>query len=254
MMQIDWWTLGLQAINFLVLVWLLQRFLYKPVQNVIEERRSLAETKAAEAKALLAEAQSTKQKYEEAQKRIEQDRRDILDQTHREIEEQRGKTMSEARSQAQAIISTAQQEINVERDKTLKAMKEDISKLAADVARTMLGDLGPQVPHDIFLNKIERTLNEMPESERTRIDKELADNGASLTIITARPLEEKERQIWQKRLAADLRTDVNVKFKNDASLLGGTEMHFPHTVLKFTWADQIERLTGVLSKNVDTSQ
>ena len=43
-MRIDWWTLALQAANFLVLVWLLQHFLYRPVQGIIAERQQRAES------------------------------------------------------------------------------------------------------------------------------------------------------------------------------------------------------------------
>ena len=43
-MQIDWWTFALQTINFVVLVWLLWRVLYKPVREVIEKRKALAES------------------------------------------------------------------------------------------------------------------------------------------------------------------------------------------------------------------
>lgn len=36
----DWWTLAFQAVNFLVLVWLLQHFLYQPVMEIMERRKS----------------------------------------------------------------------------------------------------------------------------------------------------------------------------------------------------------------------
>ncbi|AOH87284.1 hypothetical protein AWL63_24355 (plasmid) [Sphingomonas panacis] len=52
-MHIDWWTLALQAINVLILVWLLARFLYRPVMKVIADRQAAAD-------ALLSEAQSSK--------------------------------------------------------------------------------------------------------------------------------------------------------------------------------------------------
>ena len=51
-MSFDWWTFGLQVINFLVLVWLLQRFLYKPVRRIIEQRRELAGKALSEAEGL----------------------------------------------------------------------------------------------------------------------------------------------------------------------------------------------------------
>ena len=53
-MRIDWWTLGLQTFNVLVLVLILSRFLFRPVAAIIEERR------AAAAK-LLADAEAAKQ-------------------------------------------------------------------------------------------------------------------------------------------------------------------------------------------------
>jgi F-type H+-transporting ATPase subunit b len=37
-MLIDWFTVGAQVVNFLILVWLLKRFLYKPILHAIDER------------------------------------------------------------------------------------------------------------------------------------------------------------------------------------------------------------------------
>src|SRR5215471_6750937 len=39
-MHLDWWTIGLQTINFGILVWLLHRFLYKPVLTMIDARKA----------------------------------------------------------------------------------------------------------------------------------------------------------------------------------------------------------------------
>jgi F-type H+-transporting ATPase subunit b len=61
-MQIDWWTLVLQVINFLVLVWLSWRFLYQPVKEVIQKRKQLAEHAFAEAEKRRAEAESERQR------------------------------------------------------------------------------------------------------------------------------------------------------------------------------------------------
>ena len=50
-MRIDWTTLALQTINVLVLVWLLARFLFRPVMTIIAERRAAAEKLLADAAA-----------------------------------------------------------------------------------------------------------------------------------------------------------------------------------------------------------
>ena len=41
-MRIDWWTLALQTVNVLILIWILSRFLFRPIVGVIEERRAAA--------------------------------------------------------------------------------------------------------------------------------------------------------------------------------------------------------------------
>ena len=70
-MQFSWWTFLIQGVNFLVLVWLLQRFLYKPVAEVIARRRE--DTEAAERKAAAAaqDAETARIRYDEALADIE---------------------------------------------------------------------------------------------------------------------------------------------------------------------------------------
>ena len=59
-MQIDWWTLLFQIINFLVLIWLLKRFLYHPVQRVLQQRRELVHAATAEAQHSQAQAEAAR--------------------------------------------------------------------------------------------------------------------------------------------------------------------------------------------------
>ena len=63
-MEFDWTTFALEIINFLVLVWILQRFLYKPVTSAIAERKAGIEKTLADAQAVQAEAESLKRQYE----------------------------------------------------------------------------------------------------------------------------------------------------------------------------------------------
>ena len=55
-MLIDWFTVGAQVLNFLVLVWLMKRFLYKPILDAIDAREKGIATELADADAKKAEA------------------------------------------------------------------------------------------------------------------------------------------------------------------------------------------------------
>ena len=57
-MLIDWFTIAAQALNFLILVWLMRRFLYKPILNAIDAREKLIAKELAEVVILVAELQA----------------------------------------------------------------------------------------------------------------------------------------------------------------------------------------------------
>ena len=63
-MQIDWTTLVLEIINFLVLVWILKRFLYKPVMEAIAARQRRVEGKLAEARVIEDSARELERQYQ----------------------------------------------------------------------------------------------------------------------------------------------------------------------------------------------
>lgn len=63
-MHLDPWTLGLQAANFLVLVWLLHRFLYRPVLGIIAARQAAADKLTADVQAEKTAAESLRQSLE----------------------------------------------------------------------------------------------------------------------------------------------------------------------------------------------
>ena len=77
-MSFDWSTFLLEVLNFLVLVWLLQHFLYRPVLAVIERRRSESEKITDAAQALRAQAQALKTEYEVRMAHADEDRERAL--------------------------------------------------------------------------------------------------------------------------------------------------------------------------------
>ena len=63
-MELNWSTFALEIINFLVLVWILKRFFYQPVLEVIARRRAGIEKTRTEALQLQDEAQALRSQYE----------------------------------------------------------------------------------------------------------------------------------------------------------------------------------------------
>ncbi len=245
-MQIDWWTLALQIVNFLVLVWLLERFLYRPVRAIIEERKRLAAHALAEAERAKAEADAARQRFERAEAQLAGEKRKALEDMHRELENERAQVLEEAGRKAERLIAQARQSIERERADALEALRGELGVLAADLAARILEGADARDPGDATLARIEAQLNGLPKAERGRLQRDLSGQGAKLTIVTARALPARERARWAKRLGAALALEGEPRFITDPAILGGAELRFPHAVLSFTWADQLRRAQDAL--------
>ena len=80
-MLIDWFTVGAQVLNFLILVWLMKRFLYKPILNAIDEREKRIATELANAAAKKAEAQKERDDFQAQERRVRAAARHSLEQS-----------------------------------------------------------------------------------------------------------------------------------------------------------------------------
>lgn len=240
-MTIDWWTVALQAINFLVLVWLLWRFLYRPVREVIEKRKALAEEAFADADKKKAEAEAARQRFVDDQARLAQERQDLLKKVHEELEAERGKVLDAARTEATTMVETARAAIMQERKAALDDMRGQAATLAADLAAGLLRGVGTNALSEAFLDQFDQRLKALPADEMKRLKKDLSANGARVDIVTAEALKAADRTRWVARVEAALGGKIKPRFVAEPSILGGAELRFPHAVLKFTWADQLEK-------------
>src|SRR5210317_1032300 len=118
-MQIDWWTLGLQTINFLVVIWLLSRFLYRPIRKIIEEREAADKAASDAAAQKLADAEEIRRTYKKKTAQFAEDRAAQDAAFHKALEEDRAKSLEETRREATALLEDAQARIAREEEQAL---------------------------------------------------------------------------------------------------------------------------------------
>jgi ATP synthase F0 subunit b len=247
-MTIDWWTLGLQAVNFLILVWLLTRFLYRPVRHIIEQRKALVDEARDQADKAKADADAERKRYEEERAKLPAERQDMLKKAHDELDEDRKKILGAAKDEADKLLASAKTSIEDQRREALKGVKSDVAGLAGTLAGRLLSASAGGSLNGVFLDHIEAEYKALAEEERARLIKDLSEEVATLTVVTAKDLSPDDRSRWSERLGKMLGVAAKPDFKTDAAIIGGAELHFPHAVLRFTWADQLKtaekELTG----------
>lgn len=123
-MLIDWFTVGAQVVNFLVLVWLMKRFLYQPVLDAIEKRRQEIASALAEAEADRKLARQEGDAFRHRNEEFERKRELLLEQARAEADEERRRLLDEARYDAEEL-----------RARQREALRKEHERLGNDIAR-----------------------------------------------------------------------------------------------------------------------
>ena len=106
-MTIDFWGLGLQAVNVLILIWLLSRVFWRPLVAAIAKRQDAAQAVIGSAKATQDKADAVLAEVTEARAGIAAERTELLDNARAEAETASKATLAEARTKAEAILAAA---------------------------------------------------------------------------------------------------------------------------------------------------
>jgi len=131
---VDFFKLGFQIVNFLILLWLLRRFAYKPVLGMIDERRrritkGLEDAEAAERDRQLAQAER-----EAAVAEARQEAQAMIARAGKIAEDSRAEIMAGARAEADKLIARAREEINGEKEKAMAELRAQVAELALSAA------------------------------------------------------------------------------------------------------------------------
>jgi F-type H+-transporting ATPase subunit b len=232
-MAFDWWTLALQTANFAVLVWLLHRFLYKPVLRAIDARRDEIARQYEAAAAHEAAAEAKVAAIGDARQAIAGEREAMLGAATAQAAQLRDTLRAKAQQDAAALLDGARATLAQERDQLLAEARRAALDLAAEMAERVLKQVPqPQGP-DGWLEAIERHLVALPASERDGLVRQLA-NGIGLTVVTASALDAETTAAWRTRLHRMLGDAVAIGFEVDPTVIVGAELHFPSAVLRFS--------------------
>jgi F-type H+-transporting ATPase subunit b len=242
-MQIDWWTLGIQTINFLIVIWLLSRFLYRPIRKIIEEREVADKSASDAAVQKLADAEKIRRTYEEKTAQFARVLADRDAAFHKTLEEDRAKTLEATRKEVAALLEEAHARIALDEQQALDALKQRIGELATSLARTALAE---HATGQELLSRMRAHLDKMPRADLDNLKEDLRPSGAALNIVTAQTLPDAEKEGWSAILSERFGAQTRLVFSQDAALLGGAELHFPHAALRFSVSDRLERATQAL--------
>ena len=236
-MNFGWWTFALQAANFLILVWILQHFLFKPVKAIVARRKEEISRALAEAAAEKDRAEKLKQALDAQRSQIEADRQKLLAEGRALLSVERQKMMDDARADAVKVHDQALKRLEDERASAADQLFENTVVLATNIAQQLLREAATSSMERPFLARMIDYIDRLPEQERVKLFAH--QDTEQLQIMTAHPLSVHEQNEWREQLASRLGANSNITFDADPSLIAGAIFTFPNAILRFNWRDSL---------------
>jgi F-type H+-transporting ATPase subunit b len=217
----DWSTIILEMVNFLVLVWILKRFLYKPVLDVIARRRAGVAKVLSDAESVRKGAESLKEDYQGRLAAWERER-------EREGAALREELQAERRRQTEALrdsLAEERRKNEVLEQRRLQEQARLAEQAAADsgarfAARLLSGIASPEVESrliDLFIGELGR---QSPEQKGT-LRRAGGESPGPVRIITAFPLDSARRSRLTRALGELLDRKVTCEFSEQKEMLAG---------------------------------
>ena len=239
-MELNWSTFLLEIINFLILVWILKHFFYKPVMNAIARRRSVIEKSLHDANTLHEAAEALKVQYENRLAEWEKERQAAQTSLHREIETERTRrmealrdTLGEERKKAQVIEQRRLETSRLRTEETALAQGAQFSTRLLSVAA------GPELEQRL-LELLLKELSALPPERLGTLRAATGKTDDSILVASAYPLDDDMRLSLESTLASVLTVTTPFHYEQDKDLLAGLRITIGSWVLHANLQDELK--------------
>ena len=223
-MLADWFTIAAQALNFLVLVWLMKRFLYKPILHAIDEREKRIATELANADAKKAEAQKEHEEFQRKNAEFDRERAALLSKATGEAQAERQRLIDEARKAAGALSAKRQETLRNEERNLYQAISRRTQQEVFAIARKALTDLATVSLEERVGEVFTRRLREMDGKAKEALGEALKTASDPAVVRSAFDMPADQRAAIQNALNETFSAEIRVRFETAPDLIGGIEL------------------------------
>jgi F-type H+-transporting ATPase subunit b len=256
-MLIDWFTVIAQALNFLILVWLMQRFLYKPILHAIDAREKRIATELANADAKKADAQKEREEFTHKNEEFDQQRAALLSQAADEANAERQRLLDEARQAAAVLSSKRQEALRNDVQNLHQAISSRVQQEVFAIARKVLTDLAGTSLEERMGEVFTRRLREMDSQAKAGLAETLKTASDPALVRSAFDLPAEQRAVIQNALNETFPAEVHIRFETAPDLISGIELTTNGHKVAWSIADylaSLEKGVAELLKEQDKSE
>ena len=241
-MLIDWFTVGAQVLNFLILVWLMKRFLYKPILSAIDAREKRIATEIADADGKKAQAQKERDEFHEKNEAFDQQRAELLAAAREEVKIERQRLLDEARKAVDALSVKRQETLSNDARNLNQALARRTQDEVFAITRKALADLATTSLEERLSEVFTRRLRTIEEPAKVSLKTALTTTTEPALVRSAFNLQEEQRAAIQNSINETFALDVLLRFETAPDLISGIELTTNGQKVAWSIADYLASL------------
>jgi F-type H+-transporting ATPase subunit b len=237
-MDIDWITVSAQIINFLILVWLLKRFLYQPVIRAMDRREQRVADRLKDAQTREQQAEDEMRRYQDKQTELEDSREALREEARQQAEQEKRRMFDEARDEVKATREHWQQQTEQEKAEFLGSLRKQAAEAIQLIARKALTDLADADLEQHLIQVFIERLKALDKEARAA----LAEAASPVHISSAFELDSTVRGRITRAVHENLGEGLTVQYDQSPGLVCGIELRAGGRRLGWNLADYLEEL------------
>jgi F-type H+-transporting ATPase subunit b len=249
--QIDWFTVVAEIVNFLILLVLLQRLLYSRIIGVAEEREARITSRFQEAEDKERQADQEAETYRTQQRQLEEKREEFLRNARQEANQRQQEWLEEARQEVDKRRRQWYETVERQKDLFLQDLRERAGRQVYAVARRALADLADADLErriiDVFVERIEA----LDTEEREEIAEAIRESDHELVIYSAFEIPEEKRQELIQVMREEWGDDLQGEFETTSDIICGIEIRTDGQQIGWSVDDYVSGLEEDVSRFIE---
>lgn len=241
-MHIDWFVFLAQIVNFLILVYLLKRFLYGRIVQAMDRREHMIVSRFEEAERLKKEAEAQLAIYEEKKRQLEEKEEELLNRMIQEVEAKKKEMLEKARQDVEAIRLRWQDTIRREQESFLQDLSHRIGKQTWLVARRVLASMADETIEQRMVRVFLRRIAELDEEGKKSLWEAIDQAGGRVVIQSAFPISAGLQGEIHSALADGGGRVLDVRYEIQDETIVGIELRAHGYKLAWSIGDYLENL------------
>jgi F-type H+-transporting ATPase subunit b len=241
-MKINWFTVIAQAINFVVLVWLLKRFLYKPILKAIDVREKNIASQLKEAEDKKAAAVKEQDDFRKQNADFERLKKTLMDKVVADNTTERDRLMEEAKKNAGILRANLEKDIQDNQASQNEEIAQKTTQEVFSITRKTLADMASISLDEQSVSTFIRRLNESKDEEKKQFIDAFRSNTNTILIRSAFDLQPKQQEDLSNAVDKVLDNKAQLQFKTTPELISGIELTTNGYKLAWSFSEYLHSL------------